>query len=96
MKEATLNTATQDYSAWIGREERITEELSLFPVTATLATLDDEKRKLGPGDALPPLWHWFYFLPRVAASISVPMAIPSVADSCLRSHCRGACSPARG
>lgn len=63
-----LNKAQQDYSAWIGREERITEELSSFPVTAALATLDDEKRKLGPGDPLPPLWHWFYFLPRVAAS----------------------------
>lgn len=63
-----LNKAQQDYSAWIGREERITEELSPFPVTAALATLDDEKRKLGPGDPLPPLWHWFYFLPRVAAS----------------------------
>ncbi|MEZ5889099.1 MAG: MaoC family dehydratase N-terminal domain-containing protein [Xanthobacteraceae bacterium] len=63
-----LNKAQHDYSAWIGREERITEELSPFPVTAALATLDDEKRKLGPGDPLPPLWHWFYFLPRVAAS----------------------------
>jgi 3-methylfumaryl-CoA hydratase len=68
VKEATLNKAQQDYSAWIGRDERITEELSLFPVTAALATLDDEKRKLGPGDPLPPLWHWFYFLPRVAGS----------------------------
>jgi 3-methylfumaryl-CoA hydratase len=63
-----LNKAQQDYSAWIGREERITEELSPFPVMAALATLDDEKRKLGPGDPLPLLWHWFYFLPRVAAS----------------------------
>jgi len=68
VREATLNKAQQDYSAWIGREERITEELSPFPVTAALATLDDEKRKLGPGDPLPPLWHWFYFLPRVAGS----------------------------
>lgn len=63
-----MNEAPQAYAAWIGRQERIEEELALAPVQATLATLDDDKRKLGPGDALPPLWHWFYFLPRVPGS----------------------------
>lgn len=33
-----------------------------------LATLDYADRKLGAGDALPPLWHWLYFLPRAPAS----------------------------
>ncbi len=42
--------------------------LSLAPVQAMLATLDDSERRLGPGDPLPPLWHWLYFLPRAPAS----------------------------
>ncbi|MGZ9083446.1 MAG: acyl-CoA dehydrogenase, partial [Rhodoplanes sp.] len=42
--------------------------LSLAPVQAMLATLDDSERRLGPGDPLPPLWHWLYFLPRAPAA----------------------------
>ncbi len=33
-----------------------------------LATLDDGETRLGPGDPLPPLWHWLYFLPRAPLS----------------------------
>jgi 3-methylfumaryl-CoA hydratase len=28
-----------------------------------LATLDDDVTRLRAHDALPPLWHWLYFLP---------------------------------
>ncbi len=67
-EEGTLNESSHGYEAWVGRQERLDEELALAPVQAMLATLDDGERKLGPGDALPPLWHWLYFLPRVVAS----------------------------
>jgi 3-methylfumaryl-CoA hydratase len=33
-----------------------------------LATLDDGEARLGPGDRLPPLWHWLYFLARAPMS----------------------------
>lgn len=51
---------------WIGRTERVEDALALAPALAAAATLDDEEPPLASGDALPPLWHWFYFLPRAA------------------------------
>ncbi len=57
-----------DYRDWIGNEEQATDTAALAPVTGLLATLDDTTTNLGPGDALPPLWHWLYFLPQAPAS----------------------------
>jgi 3-methylfumaryl-CoA hydratase len=67
-EEDALNESSHAFAEWIGRQERLDEELSLAPVQAMLATLDDGERRLGPGDPLPPLWHWLYFLPRVPAA----------------------------
>lgn len=39
------------------------DELTLSPVTRWLATIDDRRSRFAEGDALPMLWHWFYFLP---------------------------------
>ena len=33
------------------------------PVTALTATLDNDNASPGAAEALPPLWHWLYFLP---------------------------------
>src|SRR6185437_934621 len=33
------------------------------PIAALAATLDRDGPKPQPGDELPPLWHWLYFLP---------------------------------
>jgi 3-methylfumaryl-CoA hydratase len=44
---------------WIGRTETRTDIVTAAPVAALAATLDIGQ----PGDALPPLWHWLYFLP---------------------------------
>ena len=63
-----MNEPTHVFAEWIGRKERVEEELSPAPAQAMLATLEDGERRLGPGDPLPPLWHWLYFLPRVPAS----------------------------
>lgn len=52
------------FKAWIGRTEASTDPLSCVPAQAAQAMLDDLAPLLGDGDPLPPLWHWFHFLPR--------------------------------
>ncbi len=44
---------------WVGTTETRTDVVTAAPVAALAATLDIEQ----PGDALPSLWHWLYFLP---------------------------------
>jgi 3-methylfumaryl-CoA hydratase len=63
-----MSEPTHEYADWIGRTEQIEEEISLTPVLEAAATLDDSERQFGAGSPLPPLWHWFYFLPRVPQS----------------------------
>ena len=48
---------------WIGRTEAHTDRVTAVPVAALSATLDRDDPPPQPGDALPPLWHWLYFLP---------------------------------
>jgi 3-methylfumaryl-CoA hydratase len=48
---------------WIGRTETRSDVVTAAPVAALAATLDREDAPPQPGDALPPLWHWLYFLP---------------------------------
>ncbi len=48
---------------WIGNTERGEDTISRFPVAALSATLDRDDPAPRDGDALPPLWHWLYFLP---------------------------------
>jgi 3-methylfumaryl-CoA hydratase len=55
-----------DFKAWIGRTETSTDPLTWVQAHAAQAMLDDEATALREGDALPPLWHWFHFLPRAA------------------------------
>jgi 3-methylfumaryl-CoA hydratase len=54
-------------SAWQPHPEISTELLDPAPVAALAALLDDGLPAPGPGDPLPPLWHWVA-LPRWAAS----------------------------
>ena len=48
---------------WIGRQETVTDMLAATPYAALAATLDRSPRRPPAGVALPPLWHWLYFLP---------------------------------
>jgi len=48
---------------WQGRTESRPDVITLTPVAALSATLDREDPPPQAGDALPPLWHWLYFLP---------------------------------
>jgi 3-methylfumaryl-CoA hydratase len=59
---------THDYSAWIGRTEASEDAIALAPTLAAAAMLDDTTTSFAPGAALPPLWHWFYFLPKAPQS----------------------------
>jgi 3-methylfumaryl-CoA hydratase len=53
---------------WIGRAETRTDIATAVPAAALAATLDLENDLSQAGDALPPLWHWLYFLPLFAQS----------------------------
>ncbi len=52
-----------DLASWIGRSEVMRDTIGATPITALNATLDHAPLAVGPGMALPPLWHWLYFLP---------------------------------
>lgn len=53
-----------DPRGWIGRTETVTDDLSAAQASAVHATLDLDGPPPAAGDALPPLWHWCWFLPR--------------------------------
>jgi 3-methylfumaryl-CoA hydratase len=48
---------------WIGRSETVTDTVTATPCAALAATLDRAAERPASGTALPPLWHWLYFLP---------------------------------
>ena len=53
----------QDLTSWIGRSETLHDIVGASPVLALGATLDHPATPVSAGTALPPLWHWLYFLP---------------------------------
>ena len=57
-----------EWSEWIGRTQRSVDRVSAAPVARLAATLDRDDPAPKDGDALPPLWHWLYFLPHYRAS----------------------------
>ena len=52
-----------DLTTWIGRTESTADVVAPTPVAALHATLDYPVEAIAAGTALPPLWHWLYFLP---------------------------------
>ena len=53
-----------DLARWVGRTETLDDVVTVAPVLALAATLDDGNPVAGAGDPLPPLWHWLYFVPK--------------------------------
>lgn len=54
---------------WQGKQEVGEDDVTVFPVRALKATLEAPYIGEGQtGEALPPLWHWLYFLPLHARS----------------------------
>jgi 3-methylfumaryl-CoA hydratase len=48
---------------WRGRTESRSDKVTAAPIAALSATLDRDDPFPKSGDAVPPLWHWLYFLP---------------------------------
>ena len=48
---------------WIGKTETRRDQITPAPIAALSATLDRDDPPPQAGDALPPLWHWLYFVP---------------------------------
>jgi 3-methylfumaryl-CoA hydratase len=48
---------------WIGRTETRDDLVTAVPVAVLSATLDRDDPEPVNGTAVPPLWHWLYFLP---------------------------------
>src|ERR1700691_5342593 len=48
---------------WVGKSESCLDQIAHVPIAALSATLDREDPFPRDGEALPPLWHWLYFLP---------------------------------
>ncbi|MCC5808922.1 MAG: MaoC family dehydratase N-terminal domain-containing protein [Ectothiorhodospiraceae bacterium] len=63
-----MAASENDLQSWIGKTETTEDTITRTPVTALAATLDRPDAPDGKGDALPPLWHWLYFLPTTRAS----------------------------
>ena len=64
-----MNAESEDFSAWVGRTERSEDPMCTTQARAAAALFDDDSIDLGAGAPLPPLWHWFYFLPRAPQSM---------------------------
>jgi len=54
---------TASLHEWLAKTESRDDVVSAVPIAALSATLDRPDSAPQPGDALPPLWHWLYFLP---------------------------------
>jgi 3-methylfumaryl-CoA hydratase len=54
---------TAHLQQWAGKSEARSDLVTAAPIAALAATLDIDIPYPQPGDALPPLWHWLYFLP---------------------------------
>ena len=61
----TLDAATLAHlQGWAGKTETLSDDIAAAPVRGLSATLDREDPLPITGTALPPLWHWLYFLPQ--------------------------------
>jgi 3-methylfumaryl-CoA hydratase len=54
---------SEGLDAWVGRSEQREDTITATPLSALAATLDRGGRTAQHGAAVPPLWHWLYFLP---------------------------------
>jgi 3-methylfumaryl-CoA hydratase len=50
--------------SWVGKTETLNDDITAAPVRGLSATLDRDDPAPLPGTALPPLWHWLYFVPQ--------------------------------
>jgi 3-methylfumaryl-CoA hydratase len=53
---------------WVGKTQTVEDLITSWPVRALTATFDEKDPPPRPGDPLPPLWHWLFFLEAVPQS----------------------------
>ena len=58
-----MNVDIEHLRSWIGRTETTSDVATLAPLRGLSATLDRDDPPPAAGDAVPPCWHWLYFLP---------------------------------
>lgn len=63
-----MSNGSKPLTDWIGSKEVREEIISEFPARGAAATLDLDGEQMTQGSPLPPLWHWFYFLPTAPRS----------------------------
>lgn len=63
-----MEPAAPDITEWVGRTETVPDALAPAQALAVAAMFDDPNLTARVGDAIPPLWQWFYFLPRAPQS----------------------------
>jgi len=69
MTDTSINaTLLSHLQAWQGKSDTLSDSLTAMPVAALSATLDRDDPAPTAGTALPPLWHWLYFLPHARQS----------------------------
>lgn len=67
-----MESAAFDVTHWVGRTETVHDALAPAQALAAAAMFDAPNVTGAVGDAIPALWHWFYFLPHAAhATLSV-------------------------
>ncbi len=65
---------------WVGRTEARSDLVTGVPMAALSATLDRDDPEPVNGTAIPPLWHWLYFLPLSPLSDAGPDGHPKRGD----------------
>jgi hydroxyacyl-ACP dehydratase HTD2-like protein with hotdog domain len=64
-------------AGWTPGPAETTETITAGPAVALSGLLDREPAVTAPGDPIPPLWHWLYFLDRPASSELGPDGHPA-------------------
>ncbi|TVR82588.1 MAG: acyl-CoA dehydrogenase [Rhodospirillales bacterium] len=72
-----MHEREQPFAEWLGRTETVTDFIAPAPALMAAATLDDTESRFVAGVDLPPLWHWFYFLPKAPQSRIGPDGHPA-------------------
>lgn len=62
------SSTASSFEDWIGRQDSVTDTISPGPAARLSALLDHRQSLAVVGDALPPCWHWLYFLDPVPGS----------------------------
>jgi len=72
--------STTDLSAWLGKSQTVVDRLDPNHAACIAVTLGEPVPALG--DAIPPLWHWAYFLETVPIALTGTDGHPARGSFC--------------